>query len=468
MRLGLHGHGYSPVALDKMVTINGQVKSGPVAVKVLKKLTHISISDSHLMNLSEGIGKELAEQRDQRAAEHIAETLQPEVKEPPQVVAVGTDGGRAYTRAEGAGRGVHEGAWKETKIASLATLRSETHQAAPHPELPGCFADEAKVSKLVREIKSIRSEGGGGQANEAADADQPAADGDVEELLESLVLPASTAENGWDGCSADDAADRAEPAAKESEKGPSQQPPPPTKKKDWRPQRKVRTSVSSFCSSDEFGAKVAAEARRRRFFEASRKAFLGDGLKWNWTLQQRWFPDFEPILDFVHPTTYVYEASRVVAADDTSAWSLCQRWLEACWQGHVSIVLSELRSWQASHPSPPGEKLADDDGRTIVSKAVTYLTNNASRMDYPKYRKLGLPVTSSMVESLIKEINYRVKGSEKAWERSGRGEWMLQVRNAVLCDDADRLSDFILSRPGCAYYRPSTAKRASQPSATAA
>ena len=465
MRLGLHSHGYSPVALDKMVTINSQVKSAPVAVKVLKKLTHISISESHLMNLTEGIGKELAEERDQQAAEHVAGTLQPEVKEPPQVVAVGTDGGRAYTRAADAPRGVHEGAWKETKIASLATLSSETHQADPHPELPGCFADQAKVSKLVREIKSIRSEGGG-QTNDAADAEQPTAGGDVEELLEWLVLPASAAENGWGGCLADGAAETAEPAAKESEKGPSQ--PPKKKKNDWRPKRKVRTSVSSFCSSDEFGPMVAAEARRRRFFEASRKAFLGDGLKWNWTLQQRWFPDFEPILDFVHPTTYVYEVSRVVAADDTSAWSLCQRWLEACWQGQVSIVLSELRSWQASHPSLPGEKLPDDDGRTIASKAVTYLTNNASRMDYPKYRKLGLPVTSSMVESLIKEINYRVKGSEKAWERSGRGEWMLQVRNAVLCDDADRLSDFILSRPGCTYHRPSTAKRASQASTIAA
>ena len=144
------------------------------------------------------------------------------------------------------------------------------------------------------------------------------------------------------------------------------------KKKDWRPQRRVRTCVSSLCSSDEFGPKVAAEARRRRFFEASRRAFLGDGLKWNWTLQERWFPDFEPILDFVHPTTYVYEASRVVADDEDAAWRLCQRWLEACWQGRVSWVLEELRAWQALHPSPE-ETWADNDRRAIVSKSVTLL-----------------------------------------------------------------------------------------------
>ena len=117
------------------------------------------------------------------------------------------------------------------------------------------------------------------------------------------------------------------------------------------------------------------------------------------------------------------------------------------------LVLEELRCWQALHPSPDEEKLPDNDGRSIVTKSITYLSNNTSRMDYPKYRRLGLPVTSSMVESLIKEFDYRVKGSEKAWTRSGNGEWILQTRNAVLCDDADRLSDFITSRPGCAYYR---------------
>jgi hypothetical protein len=444
-----------------MVTINSQVKSGPVAVKVLKKLSHISICESHLMNLSEGIGQELAEQRDQEAAQHEAGKLQPYVKEPPEVVAVATDGGRAYTREKDRGRGVHDGAWKETKIACLTTLSSQTHEADPHPELPSCFTDEANVGKLVREIKSIRNEGGGGRDPEASEP----ADGDVEKLLESLVLPASATENGVDPGDAKTASAAAEGAASQPETPPPQQ--PKAEKKDWRPKRKVRTSVSSFCNSDEFGPKVAAEAHRRGFFSASRRAFLGDGLKWNWTLQERWFPDFEPILDFVHPTTYVYESARVVAADATSAWLLCRRWLEACWQGRVSEVLSELRSWQALHPIADDEKLADDDGRTIVSKAVTYLTNNASRMDYPRYRQQGLPVTSSMVESLIKEINYRVKGSEKAWQRSGRGEWMLQVRNAVLCNDADRLSDFILSRPGCAYYRPSTSKSARQASTTA-
>jgi hypothetical protein len=36
-------------------------------------------------------------------------------------------------------------------------------------------------------------------------------------------------------------------------------------------------------------------------------------------------------------------------------------------------------------------------------------------VDYPRYRKLGLPVTSTLMESLVKEFNLRVKGTEKFW-----------------------------------------------------
>lgn len=425
-----------------MVTTNAEVKSGGVAVKILNKLTSISVSQSQLMQLTETIGKELEETRDQQATEYLDETLEPDVPEPPSVAAVATDGGRIFTRAENAGRGVHDAAWKETKIANLTSLSSQPSEVDPHPELPGCFGDKTSVGKLVREIKSIRNEA---VDDTAIQGDDSSAEDD--EASKPLVSPPQFA------------FDRQDDEPDESAFG--------SKSKSLRPVRLVRTCVASMCSSDEFGPMVAAEAKRRRFFEAGRRAFLGEGLAWNWTLQKRHFPDFEPIVDFVHPMTYIFEASRVVDSEG-DGWALCERWLEASWQGNLTSVLEELRHWQTLHPSPPREKLAKTDGRSIVARAVTYLSNNESRMNYPKYRRAGLPVTSAMVESLIKEFNCRVKGTEKSWNRIHGCEAILQVRNAVLCDDRDRLSEFILSRPGCAYYRPSTAKRASEESNVAA
>jgi hypothetical protein len=448
VRLKLHQHGFSPVALDKMVSTNAEVKSGGVAVKVLNKLTSISVSQSQLMQLTETIGKELEEARNQQATEYLDETLEPDIAKPPLACAVATDGGRIFTRADNAGRGVHDAAWKETKIAVLTSLSSQPSEVDPHPELPGCFGDKTSVGKLVREIKSIR--------NEATDdtviqGDESSAEED--EVSNPLGLPPQLA---FDRQDVDP--DKTTRRVKRKRK---------VKSKSLRPKRLVRTSVASMCRSDEFGPMVASEAKRRRFYESARRAFLGDGLAWNWTLQKRYFPDFEAIVDFIHPMTYVFEASRVVDSKG-EGWSLCERWLQAIWQGNVALVLAELRHWQTLHPSPPDEKLAETDARSIVAKAITYLSNNQSRMNYPKYRKAGLPVTSSMVESLIKEFNYRVKGTEKSWTRLRGCEAILQVRNAVLCDDRDRLSEFILSRPGSAYYRPSTTKRASEERAVAA
>jgi hypothetical protein len=68
------------------------------------------------------------------------------------------------------------------------------------------------------------------------------------------------------------------------------------------------------------------------------------------------------------------------------------------------------------------------------------VTNNRERMDYPRYRRLGLPIFSAPVESTIKQVNRRVKGSEQFWLSEG-AEAVLQVRTAYLSQDdrAERL-----------------------------
>jgi len=42
----------------------------------------------------------------------------------------------------------------------------------------------------------------------------------------------------------------------------------------------------------------------------------------------------------------------------------------------------------------------------LVAEALSYLSNNQSRMDYPRYRRQGLPITSSLAESLVGDFMY--------------------------------------------------------------
>src|SRR5437764_2014189 len=101
---------------------------------------------------------------------------------------------------------------------------------------------------------------------------------------------------------------------------------------------------------------------------------------------------------------------------------------------------------------PPGEELAATDPRRVLAEALSYLSNNTERMDYPRYRREGLPTTSSLVESLVGEFNARVKGKQKFWNRPGGAEGVLQVRAAYLSEDG-RWERYFAERPGSPYRR---------------
>lgn len=155
------------------------------------------------------------------------------------------------------------------------------------------------------------------------------------------------------------------------------------------------------------------------------------------------------ITDFVHPLGYLYDAAKVLSPSDP--WPVYLRAATACWQGRVAEVIEALQIWQAAQSSDAGEKSAAEDLRSVIAGVVTYLQNNRKRMDYPRYRREGLPISTSMIESLIKEMNHRVKGTEKFWNRPEGAEAILQIRAAAL-SDGDRLSDWILRRPGRLFY----------------
>src|SRR5262249_23293680 len=95
------------------------------------------------------------------------------------------------------------------------------------------------------------------------------------------------------------------------------------------------------------------------------------------------------------------------------------------------------RSWRGARARrrgkpPPGGQ--EDGPRPVLQDAVGYVLNNRDKMDYPAYRRLGLPISSAPVESTIKQVNRRVKGTEKFWLEGG-AEAVLQLRAAYLSED---------------------------------
>lgn len=113
----------------------------------------------------------------------------------------------------------------------------------------------------------------------------------------------------------------------------------------WRPKSLVRTCIASLGGSERFGELMSAEAESRGFYSAERRAFLGDGLKYNWSIQQQHFETFTPILDFIHPIERLHELSRALYRDDAqAAWEANLKWIELCWTGDVAEVIGLLQA----------------------------------------------------------------------------------------------------------------------------
>jgi hypothetical protein len=55
--------------------------------------------------------------------------------------------------------------------------------------------------------------------------------------------------------------------------------------------------------------------------------------------------------------------------------------------------------------------------------------------------------------SLVKEIKYRVKGTEVFWNNPEGAEAILQVRAAALSED-ERPARHVQTRPGCPFHSP--------------
>ena len=384
---------------QKVVYAGTVARSFAEAANLLTQLADLPVPLKQVERLTRRIGEERVTERDAAVAAFTALPLvgkfvAPADVTPPEVAVVMTDGGRMQIRertapAETAVGDVpatdeeapRSGHWREDKVGLLLTMQSVESAVDPCPEIPPAFLDATRIPRLVRELKPV-----------ARVDDDTAADS-----TEPEVAGAALAE------------------------GPAYQPPTVA----------GRRVVASRDEWPAFAEVVATAARAAGFQGAARKAFVADGAANNWKVQQRFFGSFVPILDFIHALSYVFAAA-LAGRPFAVGWAVYRDWIRKVWQGEVAQVIAALEARQEEWGEALGEEPTTSP-RQIVARALTYLRNHQEKMGYPSYRRQGLPLTSSLMESAVKQVNQRVKGTEKFWSEAG-GEALLQLR-------ADHLSD---------------------------
>ena len=255
--MGIDSRAVTPGLTSAVVHLAAEIRSFERVEKTTQTVLGHKVPRSTVRRLAKQVGAELA------ALEESSDQTDDQEVVTPQIAVISCDGGRIRTREPGQGRGVRLSngtGWRETKNASLERMcLAADHRSDedPCPRLPTSFHTVAKVANI---------------------SEKPA-----------LNVTDSTTDT------AHDERDRVSYAG---------------------PRRVLRTAVSSMACSDDFGPMMRREADRRRLDDAPLKAFIADGLNWNWSIWKKHFPKFTPILDFIHAIQYVFSAALVVHSNE--------------------------------------------------------------------------------------------------------------------------------------------------------
>lgn len=382
--------GATPLVLEKVVWAGANMGSYQQAGDALRILSDITLAPKQVQRMTSQIGSDAVALRQEQVARHAKRPLMKRTtaksgSNSQELAVVMMDGGRFQRRdhfqdrqdttpkssqqvpAETASKTTH---WREDKVGIVLSMASEVHACDPAPEFPEWLA----TADVVAEIAKLA----GRDAGEPETTDH-----------DSLFLNKEDHEsNDW---------------------------------RDLAPKVLSREVIASSNSSDAFGSHLEWKAWELGIQAATRQAFVADGLAVNWTIHKQHFSQMTGILDLMHALSYAWRAAAVLA--DPHAYHRFATWI---WQGQVQRVIAELRVHQQLIGLPEQNTPASDP-RARIQSAITYYTNHAHLMNYPKYRQAGLPLTSSLMESTIKQMNARVKGTEKFWNKES-GEAVLQLR----------------------------------------
>lgn len=379
----------TPKILEKVVWCGTNLNSYAQAVVALRELAGVTLSVKIVQRMTGQVGADRCSERGLhvesfRAKPLAQRTAANPIAEVPELGVVMMDGGR-YQRRDHFGqprtsdRKTH---WKEDKVGLVLSMESEVFASDPMPQFPEWLVGATVVSQIAKLAEQ---------------------DAKTTENTGSKRTSRSSDDEESDGQNHDD--------------------------RTWAaaPRLFAREMIASTAEAKSFGWHLEYEAWQHGVTAAPRQAFVADGASVNWMIHRKHFSQMIGVLDLMHALSYAYRAAAVL--DDEQAYRRFAEWI---WQGKARRVIDELKTHQ-QRLGPPEPDASEADPRERVQRALTYYTNNLQRMNYPEYRRQGLPLTSSHIESAIKQINVRVKGTEKFW-RNDHAAAVLQLR-------ADSLSD---------------------------
>jgi len=153
--------------------------------------------------------------------------------------------------------------------------------------------------------------------------------------------------------------------------------------------------------------------------------FVCEGAAWIWNLITTHYAHAVQIVDWYHAADRLHRVAQAAFSQGEARDDWLERTTTNLWEGRVTEVIHACAQLEV--------RCAE------AHDAVTYFTNNQTRMRYPEYRKAGYFLGSGTVESSCKQIvSQRLKCSGAQWLIPGaidtakaRAAWLSEEWNPV-------------------------------------
>ena len=188
-----------------------------------------------------------------------------------------------------------------------------------------------------------------------------------------------------------------------------------TKKGQSVTELKQRRLVAVLGDIDALSPRLWLEAMRQGILSAPKVVWLSDGARGFWRLFDERFAQYaQGILDFYHAAQNVWKGAKTWLDGRTTkarAWfAKARRQLR---RGQADKVLEDIAAALALEGLPTSAHQA-------LTKVYNYLDKHRDHIDYAKFKELGLPIGSGIVESACKWlIQQRFKGVGMRWSEDG-------------------------------------------------
>lgn len=166
---------------------------------------------------------------------------------------------------------------------------------------------------------------------------------------------------------------------------------------------------------DDLSERMWLESLKQGMQEAPQVVWLSDGARGLWRLFDERFQSYAiGVLDFYHAAQNIWFGIKIWLDGRTTH---CQKWFtdarHRLRHGQADDVLSDIKAASALPGLP-------DSAEKALTKLYNYLDKHRDHIQYDKFKEMGVPIGSGLVESTCKWlIQQRFKGVGMRWSEDG-------------------------------------------------